>query len=248
MFKNSSATRASFRGIGRIDRHDHAPSLYRFGCESLTEIAPTTIQNALRQMLVANHILNLQIFNGNHIIGLHQTMRQFVQEVAPLVLCVDVKPLQLQDRFAAILAALLAPSYASLGNPQLGLAGSIPLGVIDLCTVGQGDKTGNANIYPDALACAWQWFGLFDFTGKRDVPVSRLANYARRLNLPFEIAMPTHRHATDTRQFQASPIQAKAVAVLFEAKAIKAVPSFEAWITWLLTSLDAAKEGLKGFV
>jgi len=64
--------------------------------------------------------------------------------------------------------------------------------------------------------------------------------------------MPTHGNATDTRELQPATVEPKAVAILFQTKAIESRPMgtrpFEARVAGRLAGLHPPKERLKCFV
>ena len=71
--------------VGRVDFDDHTTSFRRFVVQSLFEVAPARVHDALAQMWIANHVRDLQIFNGDEIIGLHKLVRQLVDDVLALI-------------------------------------------------------------------------------------------------------------------------------------------------------------------
>jgi hypothetical protein len=63
-----------------------SPSFYRFGFKSLSQITPTRVGDALAQMPIVDHVLDLQILDHNHVVGDNQGARQLTQEILSSVL------------------------------------------------------------------------------------------------------------------------------------------------------------------
>jgi hypothetical protein len=84
---------ASFGGKGRVYQNDLAASFYRFANEVYFQVAPTCIQNAFREVVIANHPLDLQIFQGDAIEMGGEIESEFIEVVFAAVS--DMKELAL---------------------------------------------------------------------------------------------------------------------------------------------------------
>jgi hypothetical protein len=229
------------------DNHDCPPSLYRFGLQSLAEVSPTSVHDTLGQVVVAHHILDLQIFDGDSVILADQLVRQLVQEVLASILDAFMLTLKQADCLTPVSAAFGTPSNTALATPQFRLLFPIPLGIAYLLAVAGDDHAGDANVHAYHPTDWLKWLR-FDLAREAGVPMPRLADDTHCLNLSLNWTMPTHSKATDTREFQPATIDLEPVAVFLQAKAIKPVAPLEAGIAGSFASFHPPKERLKRLV
>ena len=110
---------------GRIDLHDLTPSLFRFGTEYVEKGRPACIMHGLGEK-VPRHALDVQLFDGDQLVGIDQSPREFVVEVAPLVSDVFMDALKAEDGLAAASRSFAAPGHPALDASQLRLPASEP--------------------------------------------------------------------------------------------------------------------------
>ncbi len=60
--------------------------------------------------------------------------------------------------------------------------------------------------------------------------------------------MPAHRQTPNPRDFEPAAIHFEPIAVLLEAETFEAGPALETRVAWFFSHVDAAKEGLEGFI
>lgn len=247
MFKNRATIRTGFRCIRWGNYHDDSPSFYRFGFKSLPEVSPTGVHNALGQMPVTYHILNLQIFYGDQVVLCNQVVNYLIQEVLALIADLLMVRLQLANRLAPVRATLFASGYPALQDAEFRLPFSIPFRVVCLFAGAGGNEAGNTHVYPDPLAGFGQRLG-FNLTSKTGKPLASLADYPQSFDFTFDGSMPAHCRAPDEGQFQSPSIQPESVSVFFVAKTIKSISALEPGITRRFPCLSASKERAKSLV
>src|SRR5690606_37798456 len=196
----------------------------------------------------SDHVANAQIFQRNRVKTAYQFGTQLMQEVLALVGDVFLLALDGKQLLSSVLAAAFGPRQLALQPAQLLLTGAVVVRVGNLFAVAGRDKRRYAHVDTDDAPRRWQGFRRGNFTGKAGVPLARLANDAYRLNRAFNRPVPADSHAPDAGQLQPPPINRKAVAVLFQTKAVEPTLPLEARIARLLACLDTAKERLKRLV
>jgi hypothetical protein len=129
------------------------PSFYRFDFKPLSQVSPASVHDALGQVPVVNHVSDMQIFDGDHVVGCNQCARQLVQKIFPPVLRPLVLPLQQHHSLATAIATFLPTRYSPLNHAQLGLVRPIPLRVLYLVPVARGEQTRNTYVDSNAPSC-----------------------------------------------------------------------------------------------
>ena len=107
-----SAGATGLTRIGRVDFDTCSASFFRFTRQSSLQVAPATIQDALRQVMVAHHVADAQVFEGDPVVSFDEAVRQLVQKVLTLGLRVRGDALQHAHSPPSIGPALLAPRHA----------------------------------------------------------------------------------------------------------------------------------------
>jgi len=243
-----TAGRASFGGIGRVDKHELASSVCSFGDKSVAQVAPALIQDAFTKVSVAYHVGDLQIFEGDHIVGLRVGMCYFVEQVLALVLDMLLQTLQTHQRLATVFAASVFALHRALSNPQLGLRLAVVLGRLNPFSLTIGEQVFNVQIDPDLMPGWFESDRIGQFAAKANIPLARYPSNTCCLDLAFKRAMPENTHPADTEQLEPSSVDLNASTVLFETKTVEVLITLETWIARRLSSFYAPEECLVGFV
>src|SRR5712691_2910076 len=238
-----TAARASLGGIGRVHQHDVSSSVCSFDNTSIAQVAPARIQDTFAEVGIANHVGDLQVFQSNQIVVFGIEMGHFVEQVLTLVLDMFVQALNAQQCLAAVVAALDLALQSALSKAQIALGQAIVLRRFNALARTVGEQVLDIQIDANLLSCWGQANRIRQLATKAHVPLASRAPNACRFDTPCQRAMPTHSNSTHSRHLEASAIHLKAIAVLFEAKAIEVLKALEAWIARPFASLDAAKEG-----
>ena len=77
--------------------------------------------------MISDHVLDLQVFDVDRVVGLNQCASSLVQKVLSLILRLGVLFLKHQHSLLSAVAPQLPSSYFALNNPKFCLAPSIPL-------------------------------------------------------------------------------------------------------------------------
>jgi hypothetical protein len=237
---------AILRRVGGFDNNDRPASVCSFAQQTLLEVAPASVQDALGKAPV-DHRGYRQILDRNPTEPKDQIIGQFIQEVLPLIGNVFRETRQGRHGFPAIGPAAFPSGYPPLKSPQLPLRFPIPPGIIDRLTRGQREETAQSGIDADLIAVLWKWAGL-DGAAERGIPLVGLPADAHRLDGPVQLPMPANRDAAASRELQPSALQPKAVTVFFEAERSEPITSLEPWITGLLASFYAPEESGESLV
>ena len=115
LFVDDLATLVTFlAGEARV----HSSHLMTSSCslifKDVEECAPTGVHDALRHMMVLDHVGDLKVFNGNQLIALGVRFRGLEMVIAAL-------PVDLQVRLRHVLRSLTASMTALLASAQMAL-------------------------------------------------------------------------------------------------------------------------------
>jgi hypothetical protein len=232
--------------VGGFHKNDCPASVFSFALESLLEVSPTGIEDALGEVPV-NHAPYRQIFNCDATKPQNKIVRQLVQEVFSLVGDVLRESRQDTNRFASIGTAALSPSNPPLKDTKPSLRPAIPPGILNRLPGGEHEKAGKTCIYTNLVAVLGKWVGL-NLTTEGCVPLPGFPADAKRLDFTLKLPMPPDCNATNTREFQPSTIQPEAVAVFLEAEGTKPIRALDTWVAGMLTSPEPTKERCESLV
>src|SRR6185437_4535104 len=120
-----STSTTVLRGIGRWYRYHSTPSVCCFGFEDGTELRPACIADALGEVVVPDHIFDLQFFEVDGVVVPEQLQRRLVVEIEPLTQDVMMSSLEMTHRLASALAPLLTTRDDALRLLQLLLTSTM---------------------------------------------------------------------------------------------------------------------------
>lgn len=69
-FKDSTASRTSFRGISWVYENDHTTGAYSLVRESLYQVAPSRIENTFTEVAMY-HARNYKVFESDPVVAVH---------------------------------------------------------------------------------------------------------------------------------------------------------------------------------
>src|SRR5689334_22357161 len=84
-FDNPTASTTGLRGVGGVHKRNVATSIYRFVAQQRLERAESSIVSRQGQVSIASHKGQVEVFECNQAVGMHQPMSQLVPEIAALV-------------------------------------------------------------------------------------------------------------------------------------------------------------------
>src|SRR5690606_17927777 len=114
----------------RIHKDNLTTSTFSLVREKFLEDAPATIQDALAEVLVADHVVDFQIFQRDTIIALYQRIGELVQVVPTLVSDKFLLSLYGTEGFLPVLATTLGAGQLALFAAQISLCLAVVLWVI----------------------------------------------------------------------------------------------------------------------
>src|SRR5258706_13771157 len=78
--KRTTAT-TGLRGVRGGYKRDVTPSLYCFVAQQRLECAESSVMSRQGQVRIAQHEIEVELFQSNQAVGMHQPVRQLVPEV-----------------------------------------------------------------------------------------------------------------------------------------------------------------------
>src|SRR5437879_2598181 len=156
------------------------------------------------------------------IVGGEQPMTQLVEKIAPLVGDMLMLSLQDGDGLAQIGTAFLPSSDTALRDTQAFLGSAIPGRMRNVFAVAGGNERRkphiDADIDPHRRQRLWG-----DFARHNRIPLARFAGESKRFDRPRHLPMPADSHATNTSNFEPTPIDLKPIAILLEPETFEAM-------------------------
>jgi hypothetical protein len=195
---NLPTPRAFLRGVGRVHSNDLMSSTLSLGSENIEERAPGGIHDAFCQMMILDHIADLQVLNGNMVMGLSVLLGNLVVEVSTLPLDLEMGLRRALGCFTTTLRPLLSTCYRALLASKCGLTLAVVVGALDGVpfAIGQEGFQPYVNTNIRMVARAWGMLLLwFRFTDKQSIPMpisaqdqmSRLGHsFHRTVQLDFD--------------------------------------------------------------
>lgn len=241
-----TALTAVLRGVSWFHHRDNPASVFSFAQESLSEVSPACVENALGEPS-PYHPGDDQVFQNDTTKPSHERMNQLVEVVFSLVGYLLRVASQHPNRFPSVRSLFFSAVNATVQASELALRTSIPAWVVDPFSRGKRDQTVQADIQTNFLIAGRQRLS-FHPAGKEGVPPPGLADHANRLDLAFQGTMPANRNPTNPRQLQSSSVQLETVTVLLQTEGAKPSPALEAGIARLFPQLESAKEGVERLV
>ena len=175
-FINSSATAASPARVSWINFHDARTACYSFVFQHPYESSPASIAYTFGEMVISDHIGNLQILNSDSSKPASEFVAEFVKEVKPLVADFIVLPSQEETSLVPIPAAFLLPAQSPMQQLQSLFTFDEETGIIHSFPIGQGGEVLNADINPNSF-CGRMFGGCFwHFTSEDGKPLPSLVS------------------------------------------------------------------------
>ena len=169
-----TTTAARLRGVCGVHERDMTTSIYRFVSQQRLEHSQPSIVRAERQVRIAQHEIEVEVFECDQAIGVNEPKGELVIKVTADVGNVFV---QLGDQQALILAPIGTTSSATkaaLRSAQFGKACSQPAGIVNQRAVRQAEQSQQAHIRANrrtAIGVSGQRVGQVKHQG--DIPAAR---------------------------------------------------------------------------
>lgn len=204
------------------------------------ERAPSGIVDGLCQHS-AGQSFDIQIFDGNQAVAIHELPRQLVVEVGSGVEQPPMSSRKQRASLPASIAAFDASSESPLTSSDVGLCDTSVARVIDLCAVAQRSEARKTDIYTDTLGGLWQHIGA-DLNCDAGVPLAAFPFGRNGLGGAVKSTMQFDFYFANLRQRQSL---AYSKAALPEGQRVKAINRSEARVARLNADLAASKKVLK---
>jgi len=248
-FDNATTTGARLTGIVRINCYYLTASFFRFVVEHVQQLAPSSIQNALGQIVISGHAGDIQIFDGDEGISIDELMTKLVREIAALVGSVLVGFGNLPAGIVPTPRAFLASCHTPLLLTQLLFSLAHVTGGIYRIPIRRGDDRGNAQIDTHCWTGMLNRFRIGQFNLKDSIPLvaSTLDDDLFDRSVVRDRTVPLDLDLSHPVDMQPVVSQARTVSK-HEGNGLEAGTRFETRITWRFTGFDSAKECFEGFV
>lgn len=246
---NRTAARADLGRTVGVDPANQRTSFLGFVRQHKQELRPTGVSHTLAHVAAAE-ALDVQVFDSDETVLLHEPSRELVLEIPPLVGNVLVQPSDLAAQLSISTTAPFAASTLALEQGQFLFGLAKPTGVLDHLASGEGSEVSQAHIDPHSRTYLQFDVEVGQLDLENDVPVAQPVTLEdRHLDLASvgDRAMlkePDETHVLDIESalFEPDPI------VVDVADRLEPSSALEAWIAGFLPLFDAPEEGFKSLV
>src|SRR5260221_4259682 len=249
--KRTTAT-TGLRGVRGGYKRDVTTSLYRFVAQQRLECAESSVMSRQGQVRIAQHKIEVEIFESNQAVGIRQPVSEFVQEVFADISDVFMQFGNQQPFVFATIAARDGATKTPLRPAEFSQWAAQPAGIVNQRAVREGQQAQQAHIAAHTRQTVWFHFNIGHFQHQIGVPTRRFTlnndmfdlGFVRQeaVQLNLDTAYILHSQRKAIKGFIVVQFAPVAVGVL---NALEAVLAFETGITWCLARLDTPKECAK---
>ena len=136
------------------------------------QLSPTGVGDRTRQRAVANHILNAERFDDDHLVFVNESSAQLMDIVPPLIRSASVRSSQFQTSFVTVLGSFLFARETAGETFLLRLHPFFVLRVVDLLSGTDRGECRDADIDPDRWIDLGQRLNTYVFAEQRHVPAT----------------------------------------------------------------------------
>ena len=236
---------ALLRRIGRIDFDELSASFFRFARQSLKELRPCRVTDALGKAMGVNHAIDVQVFHADHAVGINNATAFLMREIVTPE-CYSF----MNTRYGFTVLRALRCSLCQLRMGALHVCQGFfflakERGVVDCCSIGKRGKRLESDINADTALTCWQAFRL-TLNREGNGPLARpaLVN-GTRFDTSLDGSMVHHLEGTNLGK-RHTAIMRQGKTGLREAKTIVAIMPTKPRIARRFPGFHAAEEGLEG--
>ena len=242
---DSSTFTTGFACVSGIDFNQLRTACDSFVFQVPDESTPRGISYVFSEMMIMNHIIDTQVFNGNSTIIESELSTNFVQEVSSLIGNFDMFPSQLESSFSPVSRTFDLFAQPSLKELQsIFTLDEMPWISYDF-TIGESSKVLNTYIQPHLFIGLMLNNRSIDLTTKYSKPLSSIINLeSERLNLSSRKPVKNNGNVSYLGSIQ-SPVVSELETTLREDNTVHS--TLESWKTLFLTSrvFYSPKEAIK---
>lgn len=248
-FRNMSPTEGTIlaRPVG-VNLQEHATGPFCLVRGTPEEFPPCGVADAFGKMMIADHVLDLQVLNRNHAVLVDDSARDLVCKVHALISDLLMLPGQLLDGLSPITPAFLSSAHSTLSYSDISLGISKEPRIFNKLSVAGNSKVFNANIDANRRFPFGQRIDC-NLAGEYGVPLGPFSLEGKRFYLSFERAVHLNFDNADALNLQ--PVVGRDVTPIApcrKGEAVKAVSSLESGVAWFFTRFHAAEESLVSLV
>ena len=165
---------AFLRGVAGVHSNDLMSGTFSLGSENIKERAPGGVHDALCEMVVFHHPINVQVLDGDMLILVSILFGDLEMKVPPLPFDLQMRLSRTLGRFPTSLRAFLSTCNRALLPSQSGLALAIVTGVLNRVSFAIRQKGLQPNVDTDIRmrACRWAMLSLWlRLTDNENIPM-----------------------------------------------------------------------------
>src|SRR5262249_19170841 len=224
-------------------------SVLSFAFRHPEKASPGHVAERLGEIAILDHPANVQIFDRDRVKSSDQIGRYFMLKILSTARYFQMRFDDFDPLFCAPLRSVLSARKSPLLSLQILHRALEMARILDLFTVRECGKTGNADIYSDSLPRLRQRLSFGYLANKQSIPAVNTACDPKLFALSFNRAGEPDATSTDTgnRKFVAFD-RAGPNLLVFLREGVIAVFALESGESRFLSILNAPKEAFESFV
>ncbi len=165
--------------------------------QHLQEATPTCIVNTFSEMMIFNHISNIQFFNRNNFELFDNFKRGFMEKVLSLIKNSFVEFSNFKSFFFPISRTFLFPTQSSLKFKNFLFTFPQKFGIFNFSSIRQNSKTFNSNINTNMVIFNFNLFNRNILTRKNSKPTNSSSFDSKGFHFSFWNSVKDNRHISN---------------------------------------------------
>ncbi len=207
---------------------------------------PRGIVNRLGEMVVFHHPLDVEVLDGDPVVGFDQPLRRLEMKVAAGSFQLEMSPGEFANGRTAVASTPFPTGNLALGGFQPSFGLGEKAGILDRRSVVEAGEGLNAQVNPAGLASDWEGRDGHAFTGEDHVPAIRFPLDRAGLDHPFYRAGEEDTNRADFGKMEFFPFQPKSR--LWERERVEPISRLEPWEARLVSRFHPPEKGIEGFL
>jgi hypothetical protein len=246
LFHSVATPRTILRSERSRNSPDSTASVCSFAFECRKESSPRCVTDRFSQMMILEQSFDVQIFNRYLIKLANQIKAGLMKEILTLIGYLQMFLAKQVDSLFSICAAALFLAHQSLANLQ-GVFGFAKVArILYHFACRESGIVFESNIYANAITGLRKEARLIFFNREKDKPAVNLLLDGASLDFAFNFARQTKSDRANLGERQLVTFEFESRLRIGEG--VEKPFAFKSWIARCVTSFEATKESVKGFI
>jgi len=183
--------------------HQLRTACYSFVFQALDKSTPRSVRYMFSELVISDHVLNLQILDSNSAKFSYNLPAHLVQEIKPLIANSFIQPTQSNPCFPSVSRAFDFPVNSPMQNLQLCFGLEQMSGISYKLSIGESDKTFKPNINTNFIFGRMNNIDFRQFTAENSKPLTAFGLLdSESLDFAFRDSVQDNGDISDFRSIQ----------------------------------------------